>query len=57
MSKPGFVKKRIIQLFESNDVETQQKIVDNYNKLTNFTIEDFKVFVKHIDEKVLKTLL
>ncbi len=31
--KPGFIKKRIQLLFESNNIENQQKIVDNYNKI------------------------
>ncbi len=34
-TKLGFVKKRMIALFESNDNVLKQQIVDNYNKIRN----------------------
>lgn len=59
MSKPGFVKERIIQLFESNDVEAQQKIVDNYNNLLKVNIKQFKkLILPQLYEKfIIKKLL
>lgn len=33
MTKPGFVRNRLIALFESNDIMEQQRIVNNYNKI------------------------
>lgn len=35
MTKPGFIKTRIITLFASDDVVEQQRLVDNYNKIRN----------------------
>ena len=35
MTKPGFIKKRLLQLFASNDVIEQQRVVDNYNRVRN----------------------
>lgn len=32
MSKPEFILERIKQLFESDDIQAQQEIVDKYNK-------------------------
>ena len=35
MTKPGFIKKRLIALFASDDVVEQQRVVDNYNRIRN----------------------
>lgn len=35
MTKPGFIKKRLLLLFQSDDITEQQKIVNNYNKIRN----------------------
>lgn len=33
MTKPEFVKQRLKQLFLSDDIKEQQRIVENYNKI------------------------
>lgn len=35
MTKPGFIRKRLIALFASDDVVEQQRVVDNYNRIRN----------------------
>lgn len=35
MTKPGFIRKRLIALFDSDNVLEQQKIVDKYNAIRN----------------------
>jgi hypothetical protein len=45
MTKPNFIRKRLILLFESDNIIEQQKIVDNYNK-----IRENKCYCGHTDE-------
>jgi hypothetical protein len=33
MTKPDFIRRRLLILFESDNVTEQQRIVDNYNKI------------------------
>lgn len=45
MTKPGFIRNRLSQLFASDDVIEQQRIVDNYNK-----IRDDECYCGHTDK-------
>ena len=35
MTKPGFIKRRILALFNSDDIKEQNKIIMLYNKIRN----------------------